>query len=182
VAYRDFISPSGVGYDIGCGNKAVQTNLRLTEIARCIPELMDEIVARISFGVGRANNEPVEHLVLDHIRDAPFVPQRRLREMATRQLGTVGAGNHHVDLFADEDGWAWVGVHFGSRGFGRKTASGLLALAAVKVGPVPSGTLASESAQAVPTLLHFVTRIKGNALALVGGSVSALRAPPNMPG
>jgi tRNA-splicing ligase RtcB (3'-phosphate/5'-hydroxy nucleic acid ligase) len=130
VAYRDFISPSGVGYDIGCGNKAVQTNLRFAEIARFIPDLMDEIAARISFGVGRANNEPVDHPVLDHIRDAPFVPQRGLREMAARQLGTVGAGNHYVDLFADEDGCVWVGVHFGSRGFGHKTASGFLALAA----------------------------------------------------
>jgi tRNA-splicing ligase RtcB len=132
VAYLDFISPSGVGYDIGCGNKAVQTNLQFSEIAPFIPDLMDKIAARISFGVGRANNEPVDHPVLDHIRDAPFVPQRGLRDMAARQLGTVGAGNHYVDLFADEDGWVWVGVHFGSRGFGHKTASGFLALAAGK--------------------------------------------------
>ncbi len=41
----------------------------------------------------------------------------------------VGSGNHYVDLFADEDGTIWIGVHFGSRGFGHKTASGFLALA-----------------------------------------------------
>ena len=50
--------------------------------------------------------------------------------MARNQLGTVGAGNHYVDLFAGDDGHLWVGVHFGSRGFGHKTASGFLALAA----------------------------------------------------
>jgi tRNA-splicing ligase RtcB len=49
--------------------------------------------------------------------------------MAAQQLGTVGSGNHYVDLFDGDDGHAWVGVHFGSRGFGHKTASGFLALA-----------------------------------------------------
>jgi tRNA-splicing ligase RtcB len=131
VAYRDYISPSGVGYDIGCGNKAVRTSIYAGDLID-LPGIMDEIVRRISFGVGRANNEPVDHPVIDHIREAAFIPQRALAQMAANQLGTVGAGNHYVDLFADEDGWLWVGVHFGSRGFGHKTASGFLALAAGK--------------------------------------------------
>lgn len=135
VAYREHISPSGVGYDIGCGNKAVKTNVRLADInvakdpALGLPAVMDEIVKRISFGMGRNNDEPVEHEVLDHIREANFAPQRQLLDLAAKQLGTVGAGNHYVDLFEDEDGWVWIGVHFGSRGFGHKTASGFLALA-----------------------------------------------------
>jgi tRNA-splicing ligase RtcB (3'-phosphate/5'-hydroxy nucleic acid ligase) len=49
--------------------------------------------------------------------------------VAESQLGTVGSGNHYVNLMEDEDGSVWVGVHFGSRGFGHKTASGFLALA-----------------------------------------------------
>lgn len=129
VAYRDFISPSGVGYDIGCGNKAVQTNLRATHIAKDLPKLMDSIADRISFGIGRKNNEAVDHPVLDAIRDASFIPQRRLAQSAAAQLGTVGSGNHYVDLFRDDEGFVWVGVHFGSRGFGHKTASGFLAMA-----------------------------------------------------
>lgn len=129
VAYRDHISPSGVGYDIGCGNKAVRTNLSLADVWSHIPRLMDEISSRISFGMGRNNNEPVDHPVLDAILSANFVPQRRLAQSAANQLGTVGAGNHYVDLFADENDQVWVGVHFGSRGFGHKTASGFLALA-----------------------------------------------------
>lgn len=130
VAYRDYISPSGVGFDIGCGNLAVKTNIFAENVN--VASVMDEIVRRISFGMGRKNNEPVDHPVLDHIREAPFVPQRKLAQAATDQLGTVGSGNHYVDLFEDEDGWLWVGVHFGSRGFGHKTASGFLALAAGK--------------------------------------------------
>ncbi|MBJ7520740.1 MAG: RtcB family protein [Solirubrobacteraceae bacterium] len=129
VGYRDHISPSGVGYDIGCGNKAVRTDLRVADIEADLARLMDEIVQRISFGLGRRNDEPVDHPVIDAVAAADFAPQRQLRDLAAKQLGTVGAGNHYVDLFADEEGVVWVGVHFGSRGFGHKTASGFLALA-----------------------------------------------------
>jgi tRNA-splicing ligase RtcB len=130
VAYQDHISPSGVGFDIGCGNKAVKTDLRVQDVP--VPQIMDEIVRRISFGMGRANDERVDHPVLDEIAGALFEPQRKLAQSAAAQLGTVGAGNHYVDLFYDEAGIVWVGVHFGSRGFGHKTASGFLALAAGK--------------------------------------------------
>lgn len=130
IAYRGQISPSGVGYDIGCGNKAVKTDIWCGTMHRGeFAKIMDEIVARISFGMGRVNDEPVDHPVLDEIAEANFVPQRKLAELARKQLGTVGAGNHYVDLFEDEDQWLWVGVHFGSRGFGHKTASGFLAMA-----------------------------------------------------
>lgn len=129
IAYPDHISPSGVGYDIACGNKAVLTDATYEEIRGDLPGIMDAIVERISFGMGRPNNEPVDHPVLDRIEEAPFEPQRALYHLAAKQLGTVGAGNHYVDLFRDEQDRVWVGVHFGSRGFGHKTASGFLALA-----------------------------------------------------
>lgn len=128
VAYEDFISPSGVGYDIGCGNKAVKTNLLASHVD--VAKAMDEIVRQIGFGVGRPNPEMVDHPVLDKIAKAEFRPQRKLIQIAASQLGTVGSGNHYVDLFRDDDGTLWVGVHFGSRGFGHKTASGFLAMAA----------------------------------------------------
>jgi tRNA-splicing ligase RtcB len=129
VAYPDHISPSGVGYDIACGNKAVRTDVRVDDVRGDLPRIMDDVFSRISFGVGRKNDEPVDHEVLDKIKDAEFAPQRQLYDLATKQLGTVGAGNHYVDLFAGDDGMLWIGVHFGSRGFGHKTASGFLALA-----------------------------------------------------
>lgn len=135
VAYRDHISPSGVGYDIGCGNKAVRTNIKVGETflgtrpSATVGEIMDEIVKRVSFGMGRNNDDPVDHPVLDKIKEAPFAPQRQLYDLAAKQLGTVGSGNHYVDLFRDEEDYLWIGVHFGSRGFGHKTASGFLALA-----------------------------------------------------
>src|SRR4051794_24603774 len=151
VAYPDHISPSGVGYDIACGNKAVRTDLRVDDVHADLTRIMDEVFARISFGVGRKNDEPVDHPVLDAIAQAPFAPQRKLKDLAAKQLGTVGAGNHYVDLFADEDGVVWVGVHFGSRGFGHRTASGFLALAAGRRFDehAPEGEMDSP-----PVLLH----------------------------
>jgi tRNA-splicing ligase RtcB len=65
VAYANHISLSGVGFDIACGNKAVKTNILADEID--VARVMDEIFRRISFGVGRPNNEPVDHEVFDKI-------------------------------------------------------------------------------------------------------------------
>ena len=126
VAYKDKISLSGVGFDIACGNKACQTNIKAAEID--IEKVMDAIFKEIGFGVGRPNPKPIDHPVFDAISKADFKPQRNLMSLAMPQLGTVGSGNHYVDLFEDEDGLLWIGVHFGSRGFGHKTTTGFIAL------------------------------------------------------
>ena len=126
VAYKDKISLSGVGFDIACGNYAVRTNIPAKKTD--VPKIMDEIFRRISFGIGRPNNEPAEHPVLDKISKADFVLQRKLFKLAKEQLGTVGSGNHFVDLFEDDNGLLWIGVHFGSRGFGFRTTTGFIAL------------------------------------------------------
>jgi tRNA-splicing ligase RtcB len=131
IAYEGHVSPSGVGYDIGCGNKAVRTELRRSDLDALggVEAVMAEITRRISFGMGVSAQERVDHPVLEKIRVAEFEPQRKLSQLAAAQLGTVGSGNHYVDVMEDEEGLVWVGVHFGSRGFGHKTASGFLALA-----------------------------------------------------
>ncbi|HBE40957.1 MAG TPA: RtcB family protein [Bacteroidales bacterium] len=126
VAYKDKISLSGVGFDIACGNYAVRTDIPARKIN--LPKVMDEIVRRISFGIGRLNNEPVDHSVIEKINKAEFIPQRKLWGLAKEQLGTVGSGNHFVDLFEDDNGSLWIGVHFGSRGFGHRTTMGFIAL------------------------------------------------------
>ena len=131
IAYEGYVSPSGVGYDIGCGNKASRTELTRRDLDALggVEQLMREITRRISFGMGVPAQERVDHPVLHKIRNADFAPQRKLAQLAESQLGTVGSGNHYVNLMEDEQGRIWVGVHFGSRGFGHKTASGFLALA-----------------------------------------------------
>jgi len=134
VAYEDAISPSGVGYDIACGNKAVLTDASAEEVKANIATIMNNVWRTISFGVGRKNDdERVDHDLFD---DPAWKVEAcaPLNEMARAQLGTVGSGNHYVDIFEDEQGRVWIGVHFGSRGLGHKTATWFLNAACAKDG------------------------------------------------
>lgn len=130
IAYENHISVSGVGFDIACGNMAVQTDVTLDEFGHDrLADLADDIARSLSFGVGRVNDKRINHELFDDEeawRDADTLD---LREMARAQLGTIGSGNHYVDIFADEDDRLWIGVHFGSRGLGHKTATRYLKLA-----------------------------------------------------
>jgi tRNA-splicing ligase RtcB len=128
IVYHGQVSPSGVGYDIACGNKAVLTDMHMIDFTGWKPSIasvMDEVVKVISFGVGRVNNERIsdwQHpLADDPAWDLPVA--KALQEKAFAQLGTVGSGNHYVDIFYDEQGRVWIGVHFGSRGFGHGIAT-----------------------------------------------------------
>jgi len=128
VAYLNHISPSGVGYDIACGNLAVKTDIKFDNIRNDMKTIMNDVVNAISFGVGRKNGTKVDDPIIERIAKSEFAPQQTLAKLAAEQLGTVGSGNHYVDIFTDDEGSIWIGCHFGSRGFGHKTASGFLAL------------------------------------------------------
>jgi tRNA-splicing ligase RtcB len=140
AAYRNLVSVVGVGFDIACGNAAIRTDLTLAQfgddpeaVQGTLTTFADEIAESVSFGVGRKNRSddaPVDHeLFADAAWQAvPASHREALLAKARAQLGTVGSGNHYVDVFADESGMIWVGVHFGSRGFGHTVASGFLAL------------------------------------------------------
>lgn len=123
VAYHDAISPSGVGYDIGCGNKAVRLDCDAAEIKSKIGMIMDDVFQNISFGIGRKNAEQVDHPLFDDPAWTDVQALFGLKDLARQQLGTVGSGNHYVDIFVDEQDRVWIGVHFGSRGLGHKTAT-----------------------------------------------------------
>jgi tRNA-splicing ligase RtcB len=134
VAYADSISPSGVGYDIACGNKAVLTDAYAPEVRKNISRLMDDVWNVISFGIGRNNeDEKVDHALFDDPAWS-IKAVAPLKQMARNQLGTVGSGNHYVDIFSDEQDRIWIGVHFGSRGLGHKTATFFLKAAGAKDG------------------------------------------------
>jgi tRNA-splicing ligase RtcB len=135
AAYREKVSPIGVGVDIACGNAAILTDLTRSQVASDLEDLADEIAVSIGFGLSRPTNRaedaPVDHPLFESAAwDACPAPVRdELRERARSQLGTVGGGNHYVDVFADTSDRVWVGVHFGSRGLGFITAHGVVALA-----------------------------------------------------
>lgn len=132
IARRNEISPSEVGFDIACGNKAVLTDLTIEDVAPRINEIMDEVYRNISFGIGRVSNSKhisgqVDPKDMTDIFDRSIWNEidllKDLKDMAVNQLGTVGSGNHYVDIFHDDKGRIWIGVHFGSRGLGHKVAS-----------------------------------------------------------
>ena len=145
VAYKDKISFSGVGFDIACGNLAIRTDATRDQVAPAMQTIMDEVVSDISFGVGRTSKTRIDH---DLFEDETWKlkPLRELKKMAAEQLGTVGSGNHYVDIFADEQDRIWVGVHFGSRGLGHRTATHFLRAAGGKDGmDVPPTVVDDES-------------------------------------
>ena len=130
IAYENAVSPSGVGYDIACGNKAIKTNLKASDVRPELPGIMDEIFRNLEFGMGRKNPEPLDDALFDDPTWKLSPGFEDLKPLARSQLGTIGAGNHYVDLFVEEaDDALWVGIHFGSRGFGHKTCTGFLNLA-----------------------------------------------------
>ena len=152
AAYDNTVSVVGVGFDMACGNCAIRTDLTLEQVCGLthddqvrnpsrvignakLNEFATLLQSELSFGIGRKNNAddaPVDDpLFMD---DAWFVIPNvgryrdDLRDKARRQLGTIGSGNHYVDVFVDSTERVWVGVHFGSRGLGHTVATNDLAL------------------------------------------------------
>ena len=137
IAYEDHISVSG-------GNLAVRLDLTYDDIAPRLATIARDIGKKISFGLGRVNETRVEHELFDDADAWRAAGADHLKEMARAQLGTVGGGNHYVDLFRDaKDGHVWIGVHFGSRGLGHKMTNGFLK----KLG-------AKDQMDAAPTILE----------------------------
>lgn len=125
AAYKDRISISGVGFDIACGNMAVKLPVKASDIQDW-ERVGGEIAKTISFGVGRNNETPVEAEFLDTEANWDNEALKGLKDLAAGQLGTVGSGNHYVDVFKDQDDFVWIGVHFGSRGLGHKSTTHFL--------------------------------------------------------
>ena len=146
VAYRDKISLSGVGFDIACGNLAILSDATRSQVAPAMETIMDDVVADISFGVGRKSKTRVDHELFDD-PTWKLKPIAELKKTAAEQLGTVGGGNHYVDIFADEEDRVWVGVHFGSRGLGHKTATHFLRAAGGRDGMDVPPTVVSEDSE-----------------------------------
>ena len=134
AAYHNAVSVVGVGFDIACGNAAIRTDKSVQDFdRRGWSAIADEIAATVSFGIGRSNradDAPTDHPLFEDDAWGALPDKERtpLKTKARAQLGTVGSGNHYVDVFSDETGAVWVGVHFGSRGLGHTIASGFLAL------------------------------------------------------
>jgi len=112
----DVVIPNAVGVDIGCGIVAVNTYSKEIKDLR---ELVEKIKATVPVGF-KHQEEPVEDYSL-------FYPERLkiCREEyknALYQLGTLGGGNHFIEIQKDQDGFIWIMIHSGSRNLGYKIA------------------------------------------------------------
>src|SRR3954467_7522670 len=146
IAYEKQISISGVGFDIGCGNMAVRLDTPFSAIEDEGGAIIKEVAKVISFGVGRKNAERAEHALFDDTEAWRASDMGEYRQKAVGQLGTVGSGNHYVDLMRDEAGLVWIGVHFGSRGLGHTSATRYLKAAGGKDGMhVPPAVIDEDS-------------------------------------
>jgi len=145
IAYRDHINVNGVGFDIACGNKAVRLDCSLGSVKDDLYRSMNEIQKHISFGIGRTNNEPVDHEIFEDGLWRDLIWLSDLLPKARSQLGTVGSGNHYVDIFTDELNRVWVGVHFGSRGLGHSIATHFIQAAGGKDGVHAEPVILDES-------------------------------------
>ena len=134
AAFRNAVSAHGVGVDIACGNAAIMTDLTIddTVTRQYLGEIANEITQAIGFGMSQPTNpspdKPNDHRLFDDPRWTliPAKVRGNLMERARAQLGTVGGGNHYVDVFSDEEGRIWIGCHFGSRGLGYITSNGMI--------------------------------------------------------
>lgn len=162
IAYDGQISPSGVGYDIACGNKAVKTDLVYDDIKDNISTIMDDVQDTVLFGVGRKNPNKVDHELFDDpdwnvYREIGKHEHDNLKKLARDQLGTTGSGNHYVDILIDtKTEEVWVGNHFGSRGLGHRTATGFMNLANNRKF---TANPPRESMEAKPTLIDMNTEL-----------------------
>ncbi|MEU9666659.1 RtcB family protein [Streptomyces bobili] len=132
IAMQGAVCPAAVGVDIGCGMSAVKTSLTANDLPGDLSRLRSKIEQAIPVGRGM-HDSPVEpgrfHGLatggwdgfwerFDGVADAVKFRQER----ATKQMGTLGSGNHYIELLLDGEGAVWLTLHSGSRNIGKELA------------------------------------------------------------
>ncbi len=118
LATKGAVIPNAVGYDIGCGMIALKT--RITNIDKeTLKDIKEVIKKQIPTGE-KHHKESQSWFKWDVAPDIPIIQQEL--ESAKHQLGTLGSGNHFVEIQKGSDGFVWIMIHSGSRNFGCKIA------------------------------------------------------------
>ena len=141
IATEKAVIPAAVGVDIGCGMNAVRLSLKASDLPDNLKPLRDEIEKRVPLGVG-GGHDHIREIELEILtRDTwPAVYKtvveplyqgsiEKFREKAASQLGTLGSGNHFIELCIDENQDVWIMLHSGSRGIGNMIGTHYIAKA-----------------------------------------------------
>jgi tRNA-splicing ligase RtcB len=125
VGTEDAVIPAAVGVDLGCGMVAVETDRAAADLPDDLDRLFPTIERAVPSGVGRGHDTPtrVAQRWLDAHPPASDLSEK-LAAKAAIQFGTLGSGNHFVEVCLDERDRVWVLLHSGSRGVGNELASG----------------------------------------------------------
>jgi tRNA-splicing ligase RtcB len=129
IPTRDAIIPAAVGVDIGCGMVAVETDLTASDLPDTLDTLMPLVARRIPAGVGKGHEHAVSTGRYDALGEhaTKFSPKQQV--VAATQFGTLGSGNHFVEVCLDERDHVWTVLHSGSRGIGNQLAQKHIATA-----------------------------------------------------
>lgn len=118
AATENVLFPYGVGSDGGCGMIAVQTDYKFESItSEQIDRIMKETCRVIPHGKGIGHKSPQSWDGYEEVPEFPTYIQSALNE-SRYQLGTLGSGNHFVEMLKGEDGFVWLMIHSGSRNLG----------------------------------------------------------------
>lgn len=122
LATKDVVIPNAVGVDIGCGMCAVKTSLMAEDIPKQLirEKIMSGIRSRIPLGMAH-HAEPQDESLMPQGYDIDKLQVvSRQYKTARRQVGTLGGGNHFIELQKDGDGYLWIMLHSGSRNLGKQ--------------------------------------------------------------
>lgn len=126
IATKGAIIPAAVGVDIGCGMMAQRTSLTAEQIPDKLSNLRADIEQAVPSGVGHSgsfhDSNPAASKAWKFLQDRFWDIEKKhpkaMTGKAVAQLGTLGSGNHFIELCLDEEGFVWVMLHSGSRGIG----------------------------------------------------------------
>ena len=137
IAMRSAVAPAAVGVDIGCGMAAVRTNVVARDLPDNLRALRRDIEAAVPVGM-TSHDEPAwagasvqrqAHALLDRFDDLALGDDRALAARASVQIGTLGGGNHFIELCLDTEDRVWLMLHSGSRKVGATLAEHHMAIA-----------------------------------------------------
>ena len=129
IASEQAISPSAVGVDIGCGVNAVKTNLKREDVEDDLHKIRVAIEAAVPVGFNSHDHSLAEsglpgrgwYQFWGEFKDLDKGVQR-LEDRAHKQMGTLGGGNHFIELCTDSADYIWITLHSGSRNIGKELA------------------------------------------------------------
>ena len=123
IATKGAIIPAAVGVDIGCGMSAVQLPFKIDRFGDSLKELRHSIERSIPVGFNQ-HSSPSQRMEksFESIYTIETKDRDKLKKKALCQIGTLGGGNHFIELCQDKENNAWVMLHSGSRNLGKSLA------------------------------------------------------------